>query len=209
MQYLIEFCTVIIIHIIAVSIPGPDFAMVSKNSLLYSKKAGIYTSLGIALSLIVHITYSLIGIGLIIAQSIILFSVIKYLGAAYIIYIGIKSLLAKKEQLVKSSETNKKQISNFTALRMGFLSNVLNPKVTLLFLSLFTQVINPETPLLIQLLYGVEIITMTFVWFYLVAIFFSQARIKAKFSGIQYYLEKGFGVILTALGIKIIFSDSK
>ena len=84
MQYLPEFLTIAGIHLLAVMSPGPDFAMIVRNSLVYSKKTAIYSSLGLAAGILVHVTYSLVGIGLIISQSILLFSVIKFFGAGYL-----------------------------------------------------------------------------------------------------------------------------
>ncbi len=209
MQYLAEFITVATIHLLAAMSPGPDFAMVSRNSLVYSKKTGIYSAVGLALGILVHVTYSLIGIGLIISKSIVLFSTIKLLGAGYLIYIGYKSLKSKPHNLKNEQLSEQKDMDKFAAIKMGFLTCALNPKVTLLFLGLFTQVINPDTPIAIQLLYGLEMVLMTFVWFSLVASILSYRMIKAKFAALHHHIEKVFGVILIALGIKIALSSSK
>ena len=85
--YLNEFLIVIIATFFAVISPGPDFAMVLKQSITYGKKSSIYTSIGIGLGIGVHVIYTLLGIGLIISKSIILFTIIKFLGAGYLIYI--------------------------------------------------------------------------------------------------------------------------
>ncbi len=92
---------------------------------------------------------------------------------------------------------------------MGFLTNVLNPKATLFFFALFTQVINPHTPKAIQVLYGLEMSVMTFVWFALVAAILSHNFIRSRFASVQHYLERTFGVILIALGVKVAISSSK
>lgn len=209
MPYLTEFFTIAAIHLLAVMSPGPDFAMIMRNSLVYSKRVGLYSAIGLALGMIIHITYSLIGIGLIISRSIVLFSIIKFLGAGYLIYIGWKSLRAKPNKITLNSESQKPDLDKFAAIKMGFLTNILNPKATLFFLSLFTQVIEPETPAVIKMIYGAEMSLMTFVWFALVATALSQKTIKARFSAIQHHFEKVFGVILIALGIKVALSNSK
>jgi RhtB (resistance to homoserine/threonine) family protein len=209
MPYLAEFIIVAIIHLLAVMSPGPDFAMISRNSLIYSRKTGIYSAIGLALGILVHVTYSLIGIGLIISKSIVLFSTIKLLGAGYLIYIGYKSLKSKPHNLNSEQLSERNDMDKFAAIKMGFLTNALNPKVTLFFLSLFTQVISPKTPLFIQTLYGLEMSAMTFVWFAFVASILSHQAIQAKFSAIHHHIEKIFGVILIALGVKIALSSSK
>src|SRR5690242_773964 len=96
-----EFLAITLLIVLAAISPGPDFALVVKNSLAYKRTAGIYTALGVSCSLGIHATYSILGLAIIISKSLLLFSLIKYLGAAYLIYIGAQSLLAKREELQK------------------------------------------------------------------------------------------------------------
>lgn len=193
---------VALLHLLAVISPGPDFVIVTKNTLSHSRKIGIYSAIGVALGILVHVTYSLIGIGLIISQSILLFNVIKLLGAAYLIYIGFKALTSKSKAFIKKIKIGGK-ISNFDAVKTGFFTNVLNPKATLFFFSLFTQFISPTTPVIIKAVYGIEMTIATFLWFALVAVILSHKYIKGYFSRFQHYVEKVMGAILIALGIKI------
>lgn len=209
MPYLTEFLTIAAIHLLAVMSPGPDFALISRNSLVYSRKTGIYTSIGLAMGILVHVIYSLLGIALIISKSIVLFSFIKLLGASYLIYIGYKSLRAKPIKAHQKNLSERFEMDKFAALKSGFLTNVLNPKVTLFFLSLFTQVIDPKTPLWIQVLYGLEMSLMTFLWFLFVATILSHKAIQEKFSSVHHHVERFFGAILIALGVKVALSSSK
>lgn len=209
MNFLPELLTVLVVHLLAVMSPGPDFVLVSQNSLMHSRKTGILTSIGLALGILIHVAYSLIGIGLIISKSVLLFSILKFLCAGYLFYIGYKSLKAKKTQVGENLVKSDCELGTLAAIKMGFLTNVLNPKVTLFFFALFTQVINPQTPKAIQLVYGLEMSVMTFIWFALVAIVLSHKIIKDRFVSIQHYLEKAFGIILIALGIKVALSSSK
>ncbi len=216
-----QFITVAVVHLLAVISPGPDFAMVTRNNIIYSRKTGLYTALGIAVGILVHVTYSLFGIGFIIAQSILVFNTIKYIGAGYLIYIGIKSLMSKAPATpttdsstnpgTATTTTNKPaaDIRPWSAFKTGFLTNALNPKATLFFLALFTQVIDPATPKLIQLAFGIEMMIITFVWFTLVALFFSHSTIQAKAGKIQHYVERFTGAVLIALGVKIALSSQK
>ncbi|OHA17827.1 MAG: hypothetical protein A2836_03165 [Candidatus Taylorbacteria bacterium RIFCSPHIGHO2_01_FULL_45_63] len=204
-MFLAQFLTVAFVHLLAVMSPGPDFAVVTRNSLLYTRKSGIYTSIGLGLGIMVHVTYCLLGIGLLISQSILLFSVIKYIGAGYLIYIGYKSLRAKPQNSLPTETTTSNQavLSPFDSIKLGFLTNVLNPKATLFFLALFTQVIDPATPKIIQSFYGVEMVLMTITWFSLVSLFFSNAHIKTKITKVQHDVERFTGAVLIALGIKV------
>lgn len=208
-HYFPEFFTVALLHLLAVMSPGPDFVMISRNSLVYSRKTGIMSALGLALGILVHITYSLIGIGYIISKSIVIFSVIKFLGAAYLIYIGYQSLRAKPVAMDTVSHEEMQDLSTIAAIKTGFLTNVLNPKATLFFLALFTQVIHVTTPVVVKILYGLEMSTMTFVWFSLVALILSHQKIKQRFTRVQHYAERFMGAILVALGIKVALSSIK
>ena len=206
-----EFLLVAGIHILAVMSPGPDFAMVLRNSLVYSRRVGILAAVGLGLGILLHVTYSLLGIGLIISQSVLLFNVIKLLGAAYLIYVGVKSLLAKKPAADKFTEAIQKNedISNFAAIRLGFLTNALNPKATLFFLALFTQVISPNTSIFTKALYGIEMSVATFAWFAVVALLLTHPRINKAFAGIKHPLERVFGEVLIALGVEVALGAHK
>lgn len=208
---LTQLLTVAAVHLLAVMSPGPDFAIVTRNSLIYSRKIAIYTSLGIALGISVHVAYSLLGIGFIISKSILLFNVIKFAGAGYLIYIGYKSLKAKPatNPTEETAQLTSKQISIRSALWNGFLTNVLNPKATLFFLSLFTQIIDPLTPKIIQLVFGFEMMLITFVWFSIVSVLFSNNLIKSKITKFQHIVERATGVVLIALGIKVALASQK
>ena len=209
MEYLPIILTVALIHLLGAMSPGPDFVMITRNSLIYSRRTGIYSAIGLGLGVIVHITYSLLGIALIISQSIILFNIIKFIGAGYLIYIGVRSLISKSSHLKLATDEHKVDISPRKAISIGFLTNVLNPKVTLFFLSLFTLVISPSTPLGVKLFMGAEMTIVTALWFTLVAYLISHHFVKSRFEKVQKFAGKFIGVVLIGLGIKVAFSTAK
>lgn len=205
-----EFLLVAGIHLLAVMSPGPDFAMVLRNSLVYSRRVGVLAAVGLACGILLHVTYSLLGIGLIISKSILLFDTIKLLGAAYLVYVGFKSLFSKAPKQDQLEVVHEKQsLSTFQAIKMGFLTNALNPKATLFFLALFTQVINPHTALGIKMLYGAEMSLATFAWFAFVAVILTHHRVNRTFAKVKHHLERVFGAVLIALGIKVAFGAHK
>ncbi len=207
MEALALIGTVTIIHLLAVISPGPDFIMACRNSLTYSRKTGIWTAIGFGFGIAVHIFYSLAGLALIISKSILLFNAIKFLGASYLIYIGLKSVLSKSSKIELDEYHKKEDITRLVAIRIGFLTNVLNPKATLFFLSLFTLVISPETPLLIMGIMSVIMIINTMLWFSLVAVFLTQKRIHSIFERFQDVFNKTLGGLLIALGIKVALTE--
>ncbi len=95
------------------------------------------------------------------------------------------------------------------SVKIGFLTNVLNPKATLFMLALFTQVINPATPKSWEAAYGTEMMAMTFIWFSLVSVFFSHRHIRIRVAKFQHYIERATGAVLILLGIKVALATQK
>lgn len=206
MGYLPLFGSVLIIHLMAVMSPGPDFIMALRNSLTYSRKTGIYTAIGFGLGIGVHVMYCVFGLALIIQSSPLIFNIIKYLGVAYLAYIGVMSIISKNSNIEVGKQEHLLDISAIKAIRMGFLTNVLNPKATLFFLSLFTFVIGPNVPTSIAMFLGVLMMINTAIWFSLVALFFTQSKIRALFDRYQKAFNVIFGLLLITIAIKIVFT---
>ncbi len=207
MEYLALIGTVTVIHLLAVISPGPDFIMTVRNSLTYSRRTGIYTAVGLGGGIAVHILYCVAGLALVISKSILVFNVFKFLGATYLIYIGVKSILSKSSKVEVDEQNKKADISRLSAIKIGFLTNVLNPKATLFFLSLFTLVISPDTPFIIMLIMSVIMVVDTILWFSLVAIFLSQKKIRSTFGNFEGIFNKTLGGLLIALGVKVALSE--
>lgn len=190
--------------IMAIS-PGADFVMITRNSLVYGRRAGVYSALGVGLAIWIHVAYSIAGVALLIAQSVVLFTVIKYIGAAYLIYLGYQSLRAKHHIALDLAHkaAPSKALSACSALRQGFITNALNPKTTLFFLSIFTQLVSADTPVAIQLVYGLIISLAHLLWFVLVAMFFSHFAFVHALQRYQRLIEKTLGVILIGLGVRV------
>lgn len=207
--YLTEFLTIIVIHFLAVASPGPDFAVVLKQSLIYGKRTGIWTSIGVGLGISIHVIYSLFGIGLIISQSILAFTILKFVGAGYLIYIGIKSLKEQPAKAMQAFAEDKAHIpSAMQSFKLGFLTNALNPKATLFFLSLFSVVISHETPLMVQAGYGIWMVVATGVWFCLISLFFASNRVRSFFQSFGHWVSRITGGALIALGVKLALTKA-
>lgn len=206
MEYLPLIGTVTLLNLLAAVSPGPDFVMTVRNSLCYSRRAGIFTSLGISLGLGIHLIYCAAGVGYIISKSLLLFSIIKWLGVIYLIYMGIASILAKGSKLEVTGERIGPDLTRMQAFKMGFLTNVLNPKATLFFLSLFTFVIGNATPLYVILTIAVIILGTAFIWFTIVSIFLAQQRVQRIFLKYEQAINFTLGGFLILLGVKIAVS---
>jgi threonine/homoserine/homoserine lactone efflux protein len=122
--------------------PGNDMLYVATRSASQGVKAGVVSSLGIAGGCIVHLLAAVIGLSAIIANSATVFDIIKYIGAAYLIYLGIKSFLSNQNKFSINNAIEKKPLSKL--FWQGVFTNVLNPKVALFFLAFLPQFIHPE-----------------------------------------------------------------
>lgn len=203
-----EFMTVALVHLLAVASPGPDFAVVVRESVAQGRRAGSWTALGVGCGIFVHVAYSLLGIGLIVSQSIVLFNLFKWLAAAYLVYLGWRALRARPMSLEVIDGANAEVArSAWRAFVIGFVTNGLNPKATLFFLSLFTVVISPDTPLLVQAGYGVYLAGATALWFLLVAWLFSRGRVRAGFARMGHWFDRLTGAVLIGLGARLALSE--
>ena len=192
------------IHFLALVSPGPDFIIVMKNSIQYSRKAGIYTSIGISLGILIHLFYCITGLSLILSTNLYILNLFKFLCAGYLSYLGIKSI--QSNAISKNNQSiHKMDISYLKAIKIGFFTNVLNPKVSLFFLSLFSFIIVPEQLPVEVIIFLIIIITISsFIWFSTVSIFISQKKVNIFFSKYFHFLNKIFGIILIFLALGIL-----
>lgn len=203
-SYIPEFISVTIIAIFMSISPGADFVMITKNSLLHQRRAGLYSALGISVAIWLHVTYCIAGLALIIANSVFLFSIIQYVGAAYLIFMGWKTFRATSNIAIETQQEGN-SLSDIAAFRMGFITNALNPKTTLFFLSIFTQVVDSQTPLMIQVSYGVIISLAHLIWFSFVAICFTHPVMLTRFNDHKVLIERLVGCVLIVFGLKVAF----
>ena len=202
-----ELIAVAMITILAVISPGPDFAMVTKNSYSYGVRVGLMTAIGIAIGVQVHVFYTVFGISFIIMGSPTLFFIMKLLGVGYLIYLGVKSLTNKTQLTIENAVNLAPNM--FQALRVGFFTNALNPKTMLFVIALYTQVANLSNPLWINLSYGMFISIVHWVWFSCVALFFSTPLLLTKILSHQQVADKIIGVLLILLGVGLLFISVK
>ncbi|MBE8470114.1 LysE family translocator [Streptomyces justiciae] len=201
-----EIFAVAVITVLAVIAPGADFAMVVRNSYLHGRRTGLLAATGVAAGVLVHVTYTMLGVGLLIASSTFLFTIIKLVGAAYLVYIGVRTFRARGE--VEVDLETKSDLTPLQALRSGFLTNVLNPKTTLFVVSTFAQVVSPGTPVYQQVGYGLFMSLAHLLWFGVVAVFFSHDRMRTLMLRGQKVLNKVIGSVLAGLGVSLAFAPS-
>lgn len=210
MAYWQEFLIIATVHFLAVASPGPDFAIVLKQSIRYGRRCAVFTSLGIGTGILVHVAYSLVGIGLLIASDTRLFNLLKYIAAAYFLYVAWHGLSAKAQSHEKNFANlhhENKTPSALKAFLTGFLINGLNVKATLFFVSLFSMVISIQTPLIIKLFYGIYMALATAAWFSMLSYLLNMKKFRQLILKKGYWLERFMGLVLLILAIEILMTS--
>lgn len=202
-NYLMELAALMAIFSFAIVSPGADLAMVMRQSLVHGRRAAIFTSFGVGTSLMFHVTYTILGLGLIISKSILLFNIVKWLGVAYLLYIGVQSLRAGKMSLAISEGASEKKQSAAKAFGLGFAANALNPKPVFFFLSIFSTVVSMETPVAVKFGYGLVMASCLIAWFVGVSFFLTTPKMRAAFERAGQWIDRTSGLVFIALGLKL------
>jgi RhtB (resistance to homoserine/threonine) family protein len=205
MSYWSEFFTIAVAHLLAVASPGPDFAIVLRQSLVHGRRAAVWTSLGIGSGISLHVAYSLLGIGLLLKGSATAFTVLRYAGAAYLLWLGGQALRSRpRSPNGAPDQTAAPPPADRAAFVTGFLTNALNPKATLFFLALFPVAVSPATPKLVQAGYGLWVILSTMAWFCFVSLVFTRAGLRERFLRHGHWIDRALGVFFIGFAVSLL-----
>lgn len=207
MSFWPEFLLVASVHFVAVASPGPDFAIILRYAVRHGVKIALAASIGIGLGILIHVAYSLLGIGLLLQTTPWLFQLFSAVAATYLAYIGLQAL--RSEPPAPQADANESavaQVSVAQAFRAGLLTNGLNPKATLFFLALFAVVISPETPNSYKILYGVYMAFATGAWFSLLSFLLTRKKVRIFLLQRGYWFDRIMGLVLLALAMHLLFS---
>ncbi|HET6994966.1 MAG TPA: LysE family translocator [Chitinophagaceae bacterium] len=209
MTGIIHFETFLVAGILLNLTPGNDTIFILTKSIAQGRKAGILSVAGIATGSLIHTTLAALGLSIIIAKSIVAFTIVKYAGAVYLLYIGFKMIFERTllgtEIPLKAARSNPLKI-----YRDAVLTNVLNPKVAMFFIAFLPQFIDPsyQNSILPFMLLGITFTITGTLWCLVLANFsaylFARLRDNKRFAG---YLNKISGAVLIALGIRIAFTS--
>ncbi|MFF4603324.1 LysE family translocator [Streptomyces sp. NPDC001339] len=196
-----------------IALPGADFAVVVRNA-LDSRRAGVATAIGVAGGLLVHTALAVAGLAAVLVAVPALFGAVQLLGGAYLLYLGGRALLALRGRPVAAGGEHATgpdaapdgagpaaRLGAAQGLRQGFLTNALNPKAPVLFLSLLPQFVPADRPALPRtLLLAAMIVAMALVWFPAVALLVDRLGGWLRRPKVSRALEAATGFLLTALG---------
>lgn len=204
----LEFTTIALVHLLAVASPGPDFAVVLKVALTQPRRIALYTSIGIGVGILIHVIYSLLGINILFKTTPWLYQVLLWCCAVYLLYIGINAIQASKQSenvsLQGPSSNESTTMSAAAGFKLGFITNGLNPKASLFFLSLFTVVIEPSTPLMMKSLYGIYLATATGLWFCMLSVLLTHPIVQRKIQSYAHWIDRFMGGILIVIALSLV-----
>jgi RhtB (resistance to homoserine/threonine) family protein len=213
--YWSDFLKIALAHFLAAASPGPDFAIVLRHSLRDGRSAGVWTAWGVATAICLHVTYSLLGLGLMLRSSPPVFLAIKLLGAGYLAWIGVQSLRAKPaappaeltREPVAQPARPEIALHHWMAWRRGFLTNALNPKVTLFFVAVFATMVRAGTPLPVRLGYGAWISLSTGAWFTLVAFLVARPAMRRRYLRYGHWIDRALGGVFLVFAGLLLFAS--
>ncbi|PTM59569.1 LysE family translocator [Desmospora activa] len=186
--------------------PGPDFLLMAKHTLTHGRRYGFLTLAGNRLSFTLHIAFALMGLSVILQQSAVLFSIIKTLGALYLIYLGLMSLINFRHKKIQI-RSDKHELTPLKAFQSGFLSNFLNPKVSLFFLSIFPQFTNTEYltdhPMWVATIFFLG----NCCWYVPVIFMIGFNKVRQALTRFQRTLDLAFGVFFVLVGLSMISEE--
>jgi len=214
-MHIINFEAFLIAITILTLTPGLDTALVIRNSSRAGYIDGCVTSLGICSGLFVHAIFSALGISAILLQSAELFQLVKWIGATYLIWLGMSSLLAiykskGNKKIIAIGEESSPKFNTRRSLREGFLSNVLNPKTAIFYLAFLPQFIDLHySPALQSLTMAGIHFFIAMIWQCSLAFAINSAKKLFSSDKMVNWMEGVTGVVLITLGAKLLFTNNK
>jgi RhtB (resistance to homoserine/threonine) family protein len=194
---------------VAMVSPGPDFVIVTRSALCYGRPQALATALGVVSGCIVHATFCVVGLAILISKSVLIFSSIKYAGACYLIYLGIQGLRSPRQGTARSSELKRAESNQPSIARAyvdGLLCNLLNPKLVLFLLSLFTQFISPDASAFSKAIVAAVFVAEACIYWPLLSLVLQKECIRNIFNSTKLWLDRVCGVLLCALGLRVAFA---
>jgi len=210
MSFWPEFLLIAFVHLMAVASPGPDFAIVLRYAVRFGRQQALAASIGIGVAILLHITWSLVGIALLIQTTPWLFKALSIAGASYLAYVGVMALKSQPPSVSEQptdESANEKVPSAKRAFIAGFITNGLNPKATLFFLSLFAVIISPITPLIYKIGYGIYMSIATAAWFCMLSVVLTHTKVRGFLLLKGYWFDRAMGLLLLALAAHLVVSS--
>lgn len=201
----IEFAAIALAHGLAVASPGPDFTLILRQSLRSGRATALRSAGGIGCGILVHVCYSVMGLGLVLKNSATAYAALTWLGAAYLGWLGWQSMRSAGTIQPEAGLTSG-DVAERGAWCRGFLTNVLNPKAALFFIALYTVVVDPHTPKWVQAAYGGWMALATMAWFSVVAVVFTRESWRRSYLRMGAWIDRLLGIVFWGFALNILLS---
>jgi threonine/homoserine/homoserine lactone efflux protein len=210
-QILSLLATVVVAHFLALISPGPDFLMIVRSSLRTGKINAIGVAGGIALANGLYIALCIVGVGAVLAASLIAMIVLKLIGGLFLIFIAIQAIRAPRSGYSALLNSSQPEVTNdsrvfWREFSAGFISGIANPKNIIFYLSLFSVVLTSEVGNGIKVALGLWMTALVFIWDTMIVLVLTQDQVRRSFAKTAYYIDKISGALLGLVGFKLLQS---
>ncbi|MDI3326517.1 LysE family translocator [Pontibacterium granulatum] len=199
---LATWLSIVAICILGALTPGPSLAVVLRHTVTNSRQHGIAAAICHAAGVALWALLTVMGLAILIAQSPILFKVITWGGAGYLAWLGYKALTAKGDSVLNVGETE--HVSRWKAGLDGLMISLLNPKLALFFIALFSQFVSAEQTLSDQLIMMMTAGGIDGLWYLLVALVFSHSKVLTYLQKHTRWIDRITGGILIGLSARVV-----
>ena len=199
-----EFLTVVFLHLFAVMSPGPDYVLISRQSIRYGRKIALWSAGGIGVGILFHSVLAATGILILIASNDFYLSILKLICCSYLLYLGISSIVNTSD--FNQTSLQKNRWSSSGGFLVGLLTNITNIKALLFFITLFGVVLNTQHKEIL-LIYGIYMAVATFIWFAFISFIFTSDIFRSRFIDYFKFFEKLLGVVLIMIAVQIILVE--
>lgn len=232
-KYFSEFLLLYSMNLLNLLTPGANFTITMRNSIALSRKTGLFTALGVICGSSIHKIPTILGLGFLQTQSVWIYEIVRYIGCAFLLYLGIKTIWVSLSDTFrkgiigsgKIKHLSPKQQNSVTeyndlsttykridvepkkAFYIGFFTDVLNPQATFCFLAIVGATVAIDTPIHVRAFYSVALICTSMFWYFSVALFFSQPFFVNKCYEVRPYLERIAGIFLITLSYRLFYKQ--
>lgn|GEM_PF-526782 len=205
LEFINELLILLGVHLLALASPGPDFVVVLRSSLSGQIKRTIICCIGIALGVATHLLMAYLGLSIILKESKLLYSIIVIMGCLWLLYMGVTGLRSQGGDFKNQPRIHFN--SHLKAFRNGYLTNLLNPKALVYFISVISPWVRPGDNDALFISVWVCFTLLTFIWFATLAVTLNLPTIKNLFNRYSKYIDQFFSVVIIGLAIYFMYSE--
>lgn len=208
MNLALALATVIVVHILGAMSPGPAFVYAARLSVGVSRRAGVFSALGMGFGALVWASLVMLGLAVVLREAAWLYVVLKVAGGLYLIYIGIVLWRTAPSPLRENSAALQViRPGDLAAWRGGLLTALSNPKMIVFFASVFFAVLPPDPPLWFKAATLAAVFTNEFLWYTVVALVFSTGAARRAYGRLKIWIDRLAGGVIAVLGLRIMLSE--